>query len=177
MTVTAKDGLYAFGSLETVEVPSGGPGLANDAVAKAPVGILYRHQGAIYRYVKVDASDVATAAGAVGYWLTAGLDPANGVFKVTADISDAIASGVNMVAGVFGAVITDQYYTWIQVGGVVTALTAASTVAGDMVCYGTDSTFGRMAAGSQVNVNYGVALGARNGTTGTNSVLLQNLAW
>jgi hypothetical protein len=46
-----------------------------------------------------------------------------------------------------------------------------------MVSYGTDKTFGRMAAGSQVNVNFGVALGARNGTDGTNSVLLQNLIW
>ncbi len=177
MTVYAKDGLYAFGSLETVEVPSGGPGLANDAVAKAPVGILYRHQGAIYRYVKFTSPLVAAVAGGVTYWLVAGLDPANGIFIATSDISTAIAAGINLVAGVLGCVVTDGNYTWIQVGGVVTALTAASTAAGDMVSYGTDSTFGRMVPGSQVNVNYGVALDARNTTNGTNTVLLQNLAW
>jgi hypothetical protein len=171
------DGLYTFGTLETVEIPQAGPQYANDPVAIAPIGVLYRHQGNVYRYVKFDngADDVAAVAGGVVYWKY--LSPTTGVFTATSDISSAIASGVNLVAGVLGNVVTDQYYTWIQVGGVVTALTAQGTVAGDMVCYGTDVTFGRMAAGAQIDVNYGVALDNQNTTAGTNSVLLQNLIW
>lgn len=171
------DGLFTFGTLETVEIPSAGPGYANDAVAKAPLGVLYRHNGNVYRYVQFDngAGNVASAAGAVAYWKT--LAPASGSFVVTCDIESAIAAGVNMVAGVMGAVVTDQYYTWIQVGGVVTALTAADTAAGDACIYGTDSTFGRDAAGSVADLEFAIALTARNTTAGTNSVLLQNLIW
>ena len=174
------EGLFTFGTLETVEIPSAGPGAANDAVAKAPLGVLYRHKGNVYRYVLFDngAGNVAAAVGAVAYWKA--LDPSNALlplFTVTGDISDAIGSGVNMVAGVMGNIVTDLHYTWIQVGGVVTALTAASTAAGDGVIHGTDNTFGRQAAGSYVNQSFGTALDARNTTAGTNSVLLQNLIW
>jgi hypothetical protein len=174
------EGLFTFGTLETVEIPSAGPGAANDAVAKAPLGVLTRYKGNLYRYVKFDdgVGNIAAAVGAVVYWKA--LDPTNSllpVFTVTTDISDAIGSGVNLVAGVLGAVVTDQYYTWIQISGVVTALTAASTAAGDGVTYGTDSTFGRMASGSYINQGFGTALTARNTTAGTNSVLLQNLDW
>jgi hypothetical protein len=171
------DGLYTFGTLETVEIPSSGPGVANDAVAKAPLGVLYRHQGNVYRYVQFDngAGNVAAVQYGVVYWKT--LSPSEGSFVVTSDISSAIGSGKNLVAGVTGAVITDQYYTWIQVGGVCTALTAESTVAGDACVYGTDNTFGRDAAGSVADQAYGIALDTRHFTNGTNTVLLQNLIW
>jgi hypothetical protein len=174
------EGLFTFGTLETVEIPYAGPGVANDAVAKAPLGVLYRHKGNVYRYVLFDngAGNVAAVVGGVVYWKA--LDPNNELlplFTVTSDIESGIASGVNMVAGVTGVIVTDLHYTWIQVGGVVTALTAASTAAGDGCCHGTDNTFGRMAAGSFINQCFGIALTARNTTAGTNSVLLQNLIW
>jgi hypothetical protein len=171
------DGLFTFGTLETVEIPAAGPGYANHVAAKSPLGVLYRHNGNVYRYVQFDngTDNVAAVAGGVLYWKS--LAPASGTFIATSDISSAIAAGVNLVAGVAGCVITDQYYSWIQVGGVVTALTEASTAAGDGCCYGTDNTFGRQAAGVFIDANYGVALTARNTTAGTNSVLLQNLVW
>lgn len=169
------DGLFTFGTLETVEIPQGGPRLANDPVAKAPLGVLYRHQGNVYRYVQFHSIGVGAVAGGVTYWYD--LVPTSGTFEVTSNISLAIAAGVNLVAGVLGAVVSTGYFTWIQVGGVVDALTAAGTVAGDAVIYGTDSTFGRGVAGSINDINYGVALTARNTTDGTNSVLLQNLIW
>jgi hypothetical protein len=182
------DGLFAFGSLETVEVPKLGPAVANDASALAPLGILLRHNGKVFRYVKFDKGTDAIAAVAYGvtYWKTLTMpDPENGVagvFTVTCDLSSAQNAGINLVAGVLGCVVTDGYYTWIQVGGIVTALCAASTVAGDLCVYGTDKTFGRNAYGSQVNHPYGVALStlvAAQGGTASNtcSVLLQNLIW
>ena len=171
------DGLYAFGSLETVEIPSSGPGAANDAVAKAPVGILYRHQGNTYRYVQHNpGTAVATAAGGVAYWRT--LSPTAGTFVVSSDESDTIA-GINGVAGVYGGVVTALYYTWIQVAGVVAALVVNSTVAGDkMIGYATDLNFNRIAAGGNVTDQvFGIALSTKNTTTGTSLVLLQNLNW
>jgi hypothetical protein len=169
------DGLYTFGTLETVEIPSAGPGSANDAVAKAPLGVLYRHQGNVYRYVQFSQGAIAAVQYGVTYWKT--LSPSAGSFEVTADISAAIGSGVNLVAGILGTVVTDTYYTWIQVGGTCTALCAASTVAGDICTYGTDKTFGRDASGSMADQAYAIALDTRHITNGTCTVLLQNLIW
>lgn len=171
------DGLFTFGTLETVEIPSAGPRYANDLVAKAPLGVLYRHQGNVYRYVKHYEGSPSPAVddGAVAYWYA--LSPTTGIFTVTCDISAAIGAGVNLVAGVMGTDVTDGYYTWVQVGGVVTALTARSTVAGDACIYGTDSTFGRDAANSVADVVFAIALDSQNYTAGTNTVLLHNLIW
>jgi hypothetical protein len=177
MTVYVVDGLHTFGSQEVVEIPSAGPQAANDSTKKAPLGILYRHKGNVFRYVyHAPGTAVATVAGGVAFWKS--LDPVNGLFTVSSDETDTIA-GINGVAGIYGCVVTATYYTWIQVGGVVTALTAAGTVASDK-CIGavTDTIFGRIAAGGAcTDVVFGIALSARNGTDGTNTVLLQNLDW
>ena len=79
-----------------------------------------------------------------------------------------------------GSVSYQGYYTWIQVGGVCTALTAANTVAGDKCIgsSGTDMIFARNAAGVDTpDQVFAIALDTRNGTAGTNTVLLQNLDW
>lgn len=177
MPVNSKDGLYAFGSLETVEVPSAGPGTANDLVQKAPLGVLYRHQGNIYRYVKFfKGTTIAAAATKVAYWYA--VDPPEGVFTVTCEVAIAIAGGKNLVAGVLGAVVTDGYYTWIQVGGVCDAVCAASVVAGDKLIYGGNGAFARNAAGTDLPDHvYAIALETVDPTSYVGSVLLQNLNW
>jgi len=172
------DGLFTFGTLETVEIPYAGPGYANDATAKAPLGVLYRHEGNVYRYVQFDngTDAVAAAVSKVAYWKT--LAPASGSFVVTCDVSSAIVSGVNLVAGVLGCTVTDLYYTWIQVGGVVDAVCAASVVAGDKLTYGADGAFARNAAGTDLpDAVYAIALETVDITTYIGSVLLQNLIW
>lgn len=176
------EGLFTYGTLETVEVPASGPGAANDAVAKAPLGALLRWNGKVYRYVKFDngSGNVASVAYGVAVWKTLTMPTAttDGVFTVTMDWTDTLG-GKNAVAGIFGGVVTDGYYTWIQVGGTCTAKTAASTVAGDM-CTGStnDGIFARIAEAANVtDCVYALALSARNGTAGTNTVLLQNLIW
>jgi hypothetical protein len=184
MTVTIKDGLHTFGTQELVEIPNdlinsgGGITKTNDAVQKAPLGILFRYKGNVYRYVQHDdgTAAVATAAGGVARWKT--LDPANGKFIVTSDCTDEI--GLNLIAGIYGYVVTDQYYTWIQVGGVVSAFVANSTVAGDVCIDGTtDLYFDRIAADASIIYKpFGVALESKSATiTNQALVLLLGMIW
>lgn len=185
MTITIKDGLYTFGTNQVVQVPpsltvaaSGDIGATNDAEKKAMPGVLYRHKGNVYRYVRlaVGVHAVASAAGGVVHWDH--IDPDNGEFEATSDYSDAF--GKNAVAGVALGVVTDVYYTWIQVGGVVMAYVADSTAVGDVMIYSTtDLGFGRCAADAAVTgMPFGVALEAKSNTTADKAkVLLLNLIW
>ncbi len=183
MTVTIKDGLFTFGTQELVEIPNDSAGLiggiasTNDSVQKAPLGVLYRHKGNVYRYVKFDdGAAVAAVAGGVVHWLT--IDPANGSFVVTSDESGSI--GLNLIAGILLGVVTDQYYTWVQVGGVAMANVADSTVAGDVCISGTtDLAFDRLAADATITYKpFGVALEAKsNTTTGKAYTLLLGMIW
>jgi hypothetical protein len=184
MTVTVTDGLFLFGTNQTAEVPST-PGNANDATPKAPLGCLYRVGGKVYRYVKFDnGSAVAAAVGGAVHW--SALDPPNSIFTVTSDQSAGL--GANLVAGILGCVVTDLYYTWIQVGGVATCLLdftalvgdpVAGSVAGCKCAYSSTDLKLKLtaAATSPAAVVYGVLIAAANYTAGTGSVLLQNLEW
>jgi hypothetical protein len=190
MTVTLKDGLFTFGSQEIVEVPptmniSGAyPGdiaTTNDATQKAPLGTLYRHKGNVYRYVLFEngangqQTAVAAVAGGVVHWYS--LDPANGLFTVTS--AYAAAKGKNLLAGVLLGVVTQGYYTWIQVGGVaLLAGVDASTAAGEIMIYSsTNQRFGRCAVDAAlVGLPFGVAL-AVDAPTNFGPVLLHNMIW
>lgn len=167
--------LFAINTV--VELPQAGPQAANDASAKNLPGIIIRYNGKLYRYVQFDdgAAVTAVAAGVV-YWKT--LTPASGIFIATSDESAGLA-GVNGVAGILGGVVTDQYYTWIQVGGPATVKVASGTIASDnMTGSATDLTLDPVHAGNALPNNiFGVALDARESTLGTATVLLQNLVW
>lgn len=171
--------LLHYGEHQTIEISTGNPETVNDASQKAPLGAIVRYKGKLYRYVLFNngQGNVASAAGGVAYWFA--LNPATPTFTVTSDETDTIAN-INGVAGLFGAVITDGNYCFVQVGGTATAKTAASTAAGDH-CIGstTDLTFGRVAAGTApTDIVFATSQSARNGTDGTNTVLLSPLlAW
>ena len=127
----------------------------NDEFAQATLGELVydskNRKG--YMYVQFDngAGNVASAANALAYWKTAAS------FIATSDLTDAPsatgANDANFVAGVFTGVVTDQYYTFIQVDGRVSAL---KTDAGDDIVFGdlliadptTDGTVDSVAAGT-----------------------------
>ena len=187
MTVYSPDGVFTFGAGEVQQVPASGPGYANDATAKAILGSLYRENGKVWRYVQFDngIGDVASVAGGAAVWKT--LDPPNGTFVVSSDYTDAI--GKNLVAGIFGGVVTDQYYTYIQVGGIATAVLDFTGISGDKVAnsapgckcvyYGGDLKLALIpAATNPAAVVYGVLLALIDYTTAhTGSVLLQNLEW
>ena len=191
MAVKTVDVLNTFGTLETVERPketAGGLIKANDKTAKAPLGVLYRHKGNVYRYVQHNpGTAVAVKAGGVAYWKT--LSPADGDWVVSSDQTDSIG-GVNAVAGIYvdditvgaaasTAFVTAEYYTWIGVGGVFRVQCAASVVAGDKLIGGTtDLQFERVAAGTQpTDVVFGIALATRDVTSTSVKALLQALDW
>jgi hypothetical protein len=99
------EGLFTYGTLETMEVPRGGPTFikGSTTVPKAPLGALIHYQGNTYRYVRFIIRDHSFLVGdidqySVMYWYI--LDPANNLFEVTPVLADAIAGGVNTCAGV-----------------------------------------------------------------------------
>ena len=186
MTVSTPDGVFTFGSGQMQQVPAAGPGSANDSVAKAVPGSLYRENGRVWRYVQFNngVGDVAAVAGGAVVWKA--LDPANGSFVVSSDYTDAI--GKNLVAGVLGSVVTDLYYTYIQVGGIVTAALDFTNIAGDKVAnsvagckcsyYAGDLKLSLIPATTNpAAIVYGVLIATANYTAGNGSVLLQNLEW
>ena len=165
------DALGAFGNAQVVELPPaliaspyGGINNTNDATAKNPLGTLYRYKGLLYRYVKFDngSDNVAALAAGVVHWKT--LSPGTGVFTVTSDYSSGLGN-INTVAGIIKCVVTDGYYTWIQVGGVASAKANASAVAGDIAIGGSsDLTFGYIAADATItSVPFGVHLSSYSG--------------
>lgn len=166
-----------FGLNQVVELPQDGPQAANDAIAKNIPGMIIRYNGKLYRYVQFDDGAAVTAVAAgVLYWKS--LSPAAGTFIATSDESAGIA-GVNGVAGVLGGVVTDQYYTWIGVGGPHTVKVASGTIASDtMTGSATDLTLDPIHAGNSLPNNpFGTALDNRETTFGTATILLQNLVW
>jgi len=164
---------------QVVEFPSSGPQAANDATAKNVPGILIRYGGKIYRYVKftTGTGTVASVVGGVVHWSV--LTPASGVYTCSSDYTDALLQN-NGVAGITErAGITNNYWTFIAVGGRVNCQVAASTVAGDKCIGGTtDNTFTRIAKGSNnTDIVFGIAMETRDPTAGDADVLLQNLDW
>lgn len=80
-----------------------------------------------YKYVQYStgAGTVAAAAGNVAYYQKVATAGVVG-YIVTSDVSDSDGVG----AGVLQAALTDDYYGWVQVGGVAT-LTTALTAGAD----------------------------------------------
>lgn len=102
---------------------------ANDAAPAFKPGQLHidGKTGKGYRYYQFDngAGNVAAVAGNFAYFYAPSGASAGATSVVTMDLSDSAAVG----AGVFQAVLTDQYYGWFQVSGdatLTTALTAGA---------------------------------------------------
>ena len=97
--------------------------------ANGQLGMIVEDSGKAYRLVQFDngSGDVASVAGYNAFWKT------RASFVVTMDETDSEA-GVNGVAGGFLAAITDQYYCFIQVGGVQLVKTDGSADVGDAGC-------------------------------------------
>jgi len=163
---------------QTVQISTGDPTSVNDATAQNPLGTVILFKGLKYRYVLFNngAGNVASAANGVAHWfaLTPSTDPP--VFTVTSDQTNAMAT-IQSVAGIFGGIVTDLSFCFIQISGPAEATVATATTVGDAVIGGTtDLTFGRIAEATDVRGTlYGTAL--TTGTSGTATVLLQNLDW
>jgi hypothetical protein len=102
---------------------------ANDASPLFTPGTVYRDQGGkAYKYLQFDngAGNVAAAAGNFAYYYAPSGASAGATTVATSDLSDSAGVG----AGVFQAVLTDQYYGWFQIKGSAT-LTTALTAGAD----------------------------------------------
>lgn len=92
------------------------------------LGTIYTaSNGKKYKYVQYDtaAGSVAAVAGQFAYYYAPSGVSAGSTTKVTSDLSDSAGVG----AGVLQAVIADEGYGWIQIGGEATlalALTAGA---------------------------------------------------
>ena len=152
------------------------PGLPSPGVSPGVLGAIVRFDGNLFRYCLHDEGSgaVAVTVGGVAHFLA--LDPETGIYTITGDQTDAIG-GANSVAGIYGNVVTNGNFCYVQVGGVALVNTAASTAAGDKVVgTTTDLVFGRSVAGAApIDTVYGGVISAR--VSNQNSVILQNLDW
>lgn len=123
------------------------------------LGQVLESDGKAYRLVQFDngVGNVAAIAGGVVHWK----DRAN--FVVTSDQTDAQAT-INSVAGATLMVVTDQYYCFIQIGGLQSVKTATCSAGGVGVGSVTDNTFAITASGTApVGVEYAVAYSSDSG--------------
>src|SRR5579872_4662544 len=101
-----------------------------------------------YRYVQVDASDVATVAGGLAYRGTSGhSNTITNPWYVTMDVSDANGA---WAIGVFQAAVTDLYFAWIKTKGYQSNLlktygSALNWTAGIMLVAGLNASMDGMA--------------------------------
>lgn len=178
------DGLFTFGKLETVEIPSLGPQYAADPIALAPLGVLYRHKGNVYRYVQYyDTSQFQTDYAGNGepvYWLI--LDPPAGQFIVCSDPDDSIGE-LNGLAGISQepfSKVTHLKYFWAQVCGVgFVYFNTPYPTAGDKMIGGSGAYECEHINLGAINTDniFGIVLDDVDITTDRNPVLLQNLMW
>lgn len=139
---------------------------ANDTSPKEMPGIRRIELGdggrKVYVYVKNAEASAALSAGEVVKWDNV----SSGAVK------KASAAG-DLLAGVAIGDITAGNYGWVQVFGLATVLTAASTAAGDAVIAASGGVGGRVAKGTApTNQVLGWATDTRDGTGGTNTVFL-----
>lgn len=129
------------------------------------LGQVVEDGGKVYRLVQHDkgSGSVAVVAGGAAHWKT------RASFIVTSDQTDAQAS-LNGVAGGYLAVITDQFYCYIQIGGVQAVVTNTTAAAGTaLTATTTDLTLVAITTNTQGNqliwaVSYGT-----NSTTSANA--------
>ena len=140
---------------------------ANDTSPKEMLGIRRIELGdrgrKVYVYVKNAEESAALSAGHVVKWD----DASSGAVK------KASAAG-DLLAGVAIGDITAGNYGWVQVFGLATVKTAASTAAGDaVIASSTSGVGGRVAKGTApTHQVLGWAIGTRDATGGTNTVFL-----
>lgn len=116
---------------------------ANDENPEFTPGVKFEDQdGKTYRYYQFDngAGNVAAVAGNVAYFYAPSGASAGATTVVTMDLSDS----AGVCAGVFQAVLTDQYYGWFQTGGMATLTTALTAGADGNALTGVGSTDGTL---------------------------------
>lgn len=136
------------------------------------LGQVVEDNGKVYRLVQFDngVGNVASVAGGAAHWKT------RASFIVTSDQTDAQAT-VNGIAGGFLGVVTDQYYCYVQIGG-VQAVVVDTTCAAGAVLTGTTTDLTLVAITTNTlgnQVQWGVSYGTNTTTSANMYWLLGNL--
>lgn len=131
------------------------------------LGQLVEDNQKVYRLVQHDkgAGSVATTVGGVCHWKT------RASFIVTSDHNSAQA-GLNSVAGAYLRVVTDQFYCYVQMGGLQAVTTDTTQAAGTaLIASATDLTLNATTTNTKGNqLIYAISYG----TVTTTSV---NVYW
>lgn len=103
----------------------------NDPLPLNRPGTKIRLNGKSYVYAQLVTTATVPVVGAPAYLVS----QASGVYKVSALYSESQSGKINDVVGVFGNVITNGYYGWIQTKGDFVGLidTSAAGAAGDAI--------------------------------------------
>lgn len=151
-------GTYAGFNESTLNNGGAGPFLGH-------LGQVVEDGGKVYRLVQFDngTGDVASVAGGAAHWKT------RASYIVTSDQTDAEAS-LNGVAGGFLRVVTDQYYCYVQLGGVQAVVTDTTASAGTaLIATTTDLTLVATTTNTKGNqLIYAISYGT-NSTTSANA--------
>jgi hypothetical protein len=111
----------------------------NEATLPIPglLGAICEDDGKVYRLVQFDngTDNVASIAGNAAHWKTR----ASSIVTMDKSSGEFASNGV---AGGFLGVITDQYYCFVQCGGLQTLKTDGNADAGEILCGDTSDTDG-----------------------------------
>lgn len=150
-------GTFASFNESTLNASGSGPWLGQ-------LGQIFEDNGKVYRLVQFDngTGNVAAVAGGAAHWKT------RASYIVTSDQTDAEAS-LNSVAGAFLMALTDQYYGFVQMGGVQACVTDTTASAGTaLIATTTDQTLVATTTNTKGNqLIYGISYGT-NTTTSAN---------
>ncbi len=131
------------------------------------LGQVFEENGKCYRLVQFDngTGNVASVDGGAAHWKTRASN------IVTSDYTDAEAP-LNGVAGAFLGVITDQYYCFVQMGGVQAVVVDTTCAAGTaLIATTTDLTLVATTTNTKGNqLIYGISYG-------TNTTTSANMYW
>lgn len=136
------------------------------------LGQVVEEGGKVYRLVQFDngQGNVAAVAGGAAHWKT------RASFIVTSDQTDAEAS-LNSVAGAFLMVNTDQYYAFVQIGGVQAVVVDTTSAAGvALIATTTDLTLVATTTNTKGNqLIYAISYGTNTTTSANVYWVLGNL--
>jgi|SRR6267142_1849115 len=171
-----------FGDIAMPQIESRGPQYQNDATPKNPIGAKCRWNNTILRYVRHDkgsGSVVPNVGGpAWGKTITpAATATAVPVFTVTPTVADSVFGQTPVGVYIHLVTLTDQFYTWIQVGGIAQCVVPGSIEEDTIIGSNTNNQFGNITAGSAITrTQVGIRQEGAS-AAGLSPVLLMNMDW
>jgi hypothetical protein len=150
---------FATFNEQTLNASGSGPYLGQ-------LGMVVEESNKVYRLVQFDngSGDVASTVGGAAHWKT------RASYIVTSDQTDAEASLNSVAGGFLKAGVTDQYYCFVQLGGVQAVVVNTTVSSGDaLIATTTDLTLVATTTNTKGNqLTYAIAY-STNSTTSANA--------